>query len=106
MPIDPNAPAFPRTGYIPSEHRDGISIRVWLAGMILQGIVVDGLLYQGFSDPATAVKSALEHADALIRALNGASEPSDGATGAATTPDRPGFTLRRAAEEPRGRRKR
>lgn len=77
MKIDPNSPAFPRTG---NEHicpQDGLPIRAHFALELMKGMVAStpriSLCLKELDGGSTAnyiSQLAVEHADALIAALN------------------------------------
>lgn len=59
---DNGGPAFPFDNAI--DGWDGMSLRDWFAGMVLQGDLANPSV--GFETPETAAKSAYEQADAMI----------------------------------------
>lgn len=71
---NPNDAAFARPvgGTIEDGNGDtfGLTKREYFAAMILQGLLSNATMTQGFSSPSDKAEEAIEYANALINALN------------------------------------
>lgn len=67
--IETGGPAFPADSFA-AQHCPGMSLRAWLAGLAMNGLLSANAMYGGKTDAYDLLaRDAVEHGDAMLRAL-------------------------------------